>query len=436
MKQLTDQQYNEVQMPNLLIGTAKKKPLTPAEKKTLIQVFKNVSKIRKYFIKTNNIDLSLAETVKEVTEMTNNQSYIIKGIKQTEFINEAVENKTKMAKYAWGTAENLIERSLKISPEEAETLYGDKKRRIVNIIMEINYDEDTKEFEIEVSPRMVQIILLLQNKLWFTTGDFELLMNLSNERNYAWEIYWIIREKQFLQVDGKRTMELIEFKRTLGIEDKYKNRNDNLKTRIIEPARERLKGTWAEFKYEIWYSRSKKKSFIIFEFKNDMQNQISNEMAEIGLKHEKWVSMCKEHGVSAKVINNFRVRINNREIAPNAKKMFFSSYYIEATIKKSRVDARKRSENKYKKNINHLPSHIIRAINDGYYTEDIEKAYFDRPDTNQKKLYNEVFVAWSTITEESKQAIFNMYGSFEEFANIKGYKIEVRDGVKGHIQTL
>lgn len=436
MKQLTDQQYNEVQMPNLLIGTAKKNPLTPAEKKTLIQVFKNVTKIRKHFIETFNIDLSLAETVKEVAEMTNNQSYIIKGIKQKEFINEAVENKTKMAKYAWDTAENLIERSLKISPQEAETLYGDKKRRIVNIIMEINYDNDKKEFEIEVSPRMVQIILLLQNKLWFTTGDFQLLMDLSNERNYAWEIYWIIREKQYLQVDGAKTLELIEFKRTLGIEDKYTNRNDNLKTYVIEPARERLKGTWAEFTYKIWYSRSKKKHFITFEFKNDMQNQISNEMAEIGLKHEKWVSMCKEHGISAKVINDFRIRINNREVAPNAKKMFFSSYYIEATIKRSRVEARTRAESKYKKNIDKLSSHIITAINDGYYTEEIEKAYFDRPDTDQQKLYNEIFVAWSTIAEDSKKAIFDLYGSFEEFANAKGYKIEVRDGIKGHIQTL
>lgn len=67
---------------------------------------------------------------------------------------------------------------------------------------------------------------------------------------YEWshKIYWMIREKQ--PWNGILEVKIEELKSILGIEDKYEKRYDNFKIRVLRPAQEELKGTWAEFDFK------------------------------------------------------------------------------------------------------------------------------------------------------------------------------------------
>lgn len=428
--------YYEVKMPNVLLNAVKQNPLTIAEKKVLTMVFKKVGTIRSYFQDKYKVDLTLADNVFDAEKLMDGRNFVIRDIDPEIFIENAA-NKTRALEYAWETSERLITRALTISKQDAELIYGDSNKRLVNMIMEIGLNEETGKFEVHLSPRLVQIVLILQNKLSFTLGDFEFLMQLSNDKGYAWEVYWLIREKQYLQMDGSRRIELQEFKNILGIGDKYENRNDHFKHRILDPAQERLKGTWAEFDYTLTFKRKIKKHFIYLRFKSDIHNQVEKEMSVFTIQREKWVVMLKEHGIDVRKIHEYKKLIEESQKAPGAKEMPWCEFYIVEAIKKSRVDARERKESKHRKDIKSVASHIIKALEEGYYVELIEKMFWNRPDVaRQLSLVREEFKPFTEIGDVMLEAMKTSYGSLEKAAEKMGWRIETRDGVTGFVTPL
>ncbi|PCH66645.1 MAG: hypothetical protein COC01_07575 [Bacteroidetes bacterium] len=275
-------------------------------------------------------------------------------------------------------AESLMRRVVKIKPEEHMALFGTRENRNIHIVSGSHYIDGKGFIHIEYDKYFVQIFDKMLKG--FTKGEFELLIKLNSF--YAYCIYWLVRENQWH--GSERIITLDQLKDTLGIApEQYKNRNDNFKVKVLNVAQRELKGSWAEFDYQI--KRVGKGQFNVhFYFKSDILQEIEENITLT----KPWEKELKGIGVFAKSIKEIRAKIFNREKIGNTQHEY-DGFYLNQCVKIGNRLYHERVRNKSKEQIKDLASYVLRAIQMGWWIDEVERERTKEKDRTQTKLFDQ-----------------------------------------------
>lgn len=148
--------------------------------------------------------------------------------------------------------EELNGRSLQLTKEQSLKIKGINATEAFAPITNIReadleteqYNERTLVFTINRTLKDI-LVEATESRLPYTRGEYELLKTLPGVNVH--KLYWYIRSQQHRRKSFSQPLEVI--KRYIGLSEKYTEWRA-FRRRVLEPARDLLKGTWAEFDYE------------------------------------------------------------------------------------------------------------------------------------------------------------------------------------------
>jgi len=295
----------------------------------------------------------------------------------------------------------------------------DPNFHFVNIVERAQYKKDTEKVEVEFTKSFVSLMKMV--KELYTKGDLELLMSFSS--HYTYRIYWLIRGAQYRA--STLIMDRDEFVRDLVVPSGY--RNNDLKRRILEPAKKELMGSWAEFDFVIEKEKGKRGKFnIIFTFKNDIENEEYNRV----LVTENWQSELLKRGVKPEYLPKFIKWVREEKKFPTSdkKKITFDGFYVSEHIRICVAKYETSQKDVAVATINSLPAFIYKTLEDGRFTDQVANAkrvwdnkispglpFEDTEVDLEDSTTKEIVQAWKVIATKENTTM-------EELATKAGYK--------------
>jgi plasmid replication initiation protein len=264
----------------------------------------------------------------------------------------------KATKNAWRDAEPIIDRLqsivLKLPKVYVEKVYGKSIKRVsFNPFNKVIYEEG--RFTVRLDDDFKRILVITKDH--FTRGELELLRELSSE--WSHKIYWLIREKQ--PWNGTMEIKIEELRSALGLGDRYKNRYDNFKTKVLKVAESELKNTWAEFRIEeIRGGRGGKEVLAIkFLFRSDVRHYL-RQQKDLRFNYEIQLS---ENKIPVATIHDIRKKIYYGEKILEDRPEVWDFYYVEQTIDIMQS----------KKTVKDPANYLYKALYEGTFLNEVEK---------------------------------------------------------------
>ncbi len=303
---------------------------------------------------------------------------------------------------AWQEARDIIRqiqsRVLELPKNYVEEVYGKKFKSVTfNPFPKVFYSEG--EFHVQLEQDFKKLLSLTRDH--FTRGELELLRNLKYE--WSHKIYWMIREKQPWK--GVLEISVKELKEALGVGDKYEKRYDNFKRKVLMPAMQELKGTWAEFAIkEVRGGKGGREVLNVkFMFRTDVRQEL-RASKDLRFKYEYDLASCN---IPISTIHAIRRKIYFEEKITEDDLFTWDYFYIEQTIEISRN----------KKTVKNLASYVYKALHEGTFLKEIEQ---------KRKAFNisgQLDVFGEKIAEGSK-FYGRPYKQFEQEAQEFGMTVE------------
>jgi plasmid replication initiation protein len=199
---------------------------------------------------------------------------------------------------------------------------GKREFEKINVLSKCIYREGDGIIEARFTESMRPFLLRLKGR--FTLYLIKVFLTLRSK--YSTQIYELLKMRQGISSRYKISVE--EFRRTLGLEDKYEGRFYSIKTRVIEQARKELKK-----KADIYFTYRVVRDgqtpiaieFLIHENEKvvkKLQKETSFSDREIGA--EEYLGKSREEGISRMKVDGSNYQHDGNEDTPriDAKQMF------------------------------------------------------------------------------------------------------------------
>jgi len=278
--------------------------------------------------------------------------------------------------------------------------------KYINFVQSAEYYRETDEIEISYTPKFSTF--LKKFKSVFTLGDIELMFSFTSR--YSFRTYWLIRSQQFKT--NSISIDKDEYCQMLEIPESYQVDNRNLKARVLKPIEKDFSGSWVDCTTKV-KRKGKGKYDIIFMFKSDIENKKFNEI----LISENWQNELINRGFENKYLSHVITWVRKKRSFKNkdSKIVPLNGFFVSETIKHCELNKHK-VDKPIEKN---FPRYIYRAIENGWFKEEIYRSYRHF----KEQLEPTLPMHKEKVIFESKESEQEFINSMIESAKLKGQTI-------------